>query len=336
MAKTAKKENFEQVMQQLSRRNYDMVYTLCGDEPYYTDKICEKIENEVLTEAEQGFNQTILYAKDIDTLDIVTNCKRYPMMSERQVVIVKEAQYLKNLDKLNSYLENPLSSTVLVLLFRGNGQLKRTNTFKLLSEYTVFESERVADYKLVDWIEKYLKEKGYKTDITGLQLIAESCGNNLSTIENELAKILINIGDRKNISVSDIEKFIGISKEYSVFELQNAISKGDIRKMSKIIHYFASDPKGNSIIMVVSSLSTFFAKALMIGPHQQKTDAELGGLIGINPYFMKDYRSLLKHYPAQKINHVLNTLNLLDLKSKGILSNTGDENLYKELLIGLT
>ena len=169
-----------------------------------------------------------------------------------------------------------------------------------------------------------------------MQLIAESCGNDLSTVENELKKIFLNLGDRKSISLADIEKYIGISKEYSVFELQNAISRNDVRKVSKIINFFASDTKNNSIIMVISSLNTFFTKVYMVAPNSSKSDAELASIIGVSPYFVKDFRNTLKHYSSAKVEHILHSLNTLDLRSKGIMTNTGDENLYKELLICLT
>ena len=335
MAKQTSGVSFEGVMKELDLKHYSPVYTLCGDEPYFNDKICDRLETEVLNDAEKGFNQSIFYGKDIDTLSIVSAAKRYPMMAERQVVIIKEAQYLKNLDVLNPYLENPLKSTVLVLLFRTNGQLKKTNTFKLLSKYTVFESEKIPDYKLAEWIDGYLKEQGYKTDAAGLQLIAESCGNDLGKLENELKKIFLNIGDRKNISLTDIEKYIGISKEYSAFELQNAIARNDIKRISKIINFFASDTKNNSIIMVISTLNTFFTKVYMAAANLSKSDAELASIIGVSPYFLKDYRQTLKYYSSVKVEHILHSLNTLDLRSKGIMTNTGDENLYKELLICL-
>jgi len=335
MAKQGTGVSFNGIMTELKLRHFSVVYTLCGDEPYFNDKICDKLEAEILTEAEKGFNQSVFYGKEIDTLSIVSAAKRYPMMAERQVIIIKEAQYLKNLDVLNPYLENPLKSTVLVLLFRGNGQLKKTNTFKLLSKYTVFESAKIPDYKLTEWLEIYLKDKGYKTDTAGLQLIAESCGNDLSTIENELSKIFLNIGDRKSISLKDIEKFIGISKEYSVFELQNVIARYNVHKIAKILGFFAADIKNNPIIVVISSLNTFFTKAYMAVPHLMKSDVELAAIVGGSPYFMKDIRLTVKHYPHHKIEQILHALNTLDLRSKGILTNTGEENLYKELMISL-
>lgn len=336
MAKSGGGISFKQINDDLNRRMYSPVYTLCGDEPYFNDKICDRLENEVLNEVERGFNQAVYYGKDIDTLQIVSAAKRYPMMAEKQVVIVKEAHYLKNLEILNPYLEHPLNSTVLVLLFRGNGQLKKTNTFKLLSQYVVFESAKIPDYKIEEWIERFLTQAGYKTDPSGIQLIAESCGNDLSTIENEVSKIFLNLGDRKTIAIADIEKFIGISKEYSVFELQNALSKHDLKRMAKIIHHFAGDTKNNSIIMIVSALNGFFTKALLLAPHLAKQDAALASIIGANPFHIREYRALLKHYNHAAIERILQGLNRIDLRSKGILNHTGDEDLYKELLILLS
>lgn len=332
MAKQSSGVSFKGLMTELDLKHYSPVYTLCGDEPYFTDKICDRLESEILNDMEKGFNQSVFYGKDIDTLSIVSAAKRYPMMAERQVVIIKEAQYLKNLEVLNPYLENPLNSTVLVLLFRGNGQLKKTNTFKLLSKYTVFESEKIPDYKLAEWLEGYLREKGYKTDQSGIQLIAESGGNDLSTMEHELSKIFINLGDRKTISTADIEKYMGISKEYSVFELQNAISRHDVKRVAKIISFFAADTKNNSIIMVISTLNTFFTKVYICATLMAKPDAEIASALGVSPYFVKDYKLAAKNYPIHKIEFILHTLNTLDLRSKGIMTNTGDEDLYKEML----
>jgi len=335
MAKQVSGLSFKEMMKELDQKKYSPVYTLCGDEPYFTDKICDRIESEVLTEAEKGFNQAIYYGKDIDTLSIISAAKRFPMMAERQVVIIKEAQNLKNLDILNPYLESPMKSTVLVFLFRGNNQLKKTNTYKLLTRYAVFESEKIQEHKVTEWIEDYLKHKGYKTDHAGLQLIAESCGTDLGTIENELSKIFLNMGDRKSITLADIERFIGISKEYSVFELQNVIARHDVKKIAKIIGFFAADTKNNSIIMVVSVLNTFFTKVYMAIPHLGKQDNELASIIGGSPFFMKDFRQAAKHYSPAKLEYVLHSLNTIDLRSKGIMTNTGDENLYKELLFSI-
>jgi len=335
MAKQSSGVSFKGLMTELDLKHYSPVYTLCGDEPYFTDKICDRLEAEVLNEMEKGFNQAVYYGKDIDTLSIVSAAKRYPMMAEKQVVIIKEAQYLKNLEVLNPYLENPLSSTVLVLLFRGNGQLKKTNTYKLLSKYTVFESEKIPDYKLAEWLENYLREKGYKTDQSGIQLIAESGGNDLTTMEHELSKIFINLGDRKTISTNDIEKYMGISKEYSVFELQNAISRHDVKRVAKIISFFAADTKNISIIMVISTLNTFFTKVYICATLLAKPDSEIAAALGISPYFVKDYKLAAKNYPIHKIEFILQSLNTLDLRSKGIMTNTGDEDLYKEMLYNL-
>lgn len=335
MAKPDLSLKFKAIMKDLDQRSYQPVYTLCGDEPYFNDKICDRLESEILNESEKSFNQAIYYGKDIDTLSIVTAAKRYPMMADRQVIIIKEAQYLKDLDVLNPYLENPSPQTVLVFLFRSNGQLKKTNTFKLMSKYVVFESEKVPEYKLRDWVQNYMHEKGYKTDNAGLELIVESCGNELTTIENELSKIFLNLGERKVVAIKDIEKYIGISKEYSIFELQNAISLYDLNRMASILDYYASDTKTHSIIMTVSTLNGFFTKACIAATAGNKSDADLAGLIGVSPFFIKDYRNVLKHYGAAKIEHVLRALNTIDLKSKGIETNTGDENLYKELFIAL-
>lgn len=335
MAKQNSGINFSSLIGKLDKREFSEVYTLCGDEPYFNDIICDRIENEVLNESERSFNQVILYAKDTDTKTIVNSARRYPMMADKQVIIVKEAQSLTQLDVLNKYLENPLQSTVLVFVFRGNGQLKKTSTFKLLSKFTVFESEKIPDYKIEEWIEGFLKEKGYKTDMAGVKMIAESCGCELGTIANEIHKITLNIGDRKVISVSDIEKYIGISKEYNVFELQKAISSHNTVKISKIVDFLSNDPKNNPIIMVVANLYSFFVKIHLTATNQSKSDGELASIIGASPYFVKDYRNAAKFYNIEKTEKILKCLNIIDLKSKGVKSSADDRDLYKELLVNI-
>lgn len=335
MAKQNSSISFETLISKINRKEYSEVYTLCGDEPYYNDIICNKLETEILNESEKSFNQSIFYGKEIDTYTIVNAARRYPMMSERQVIIVKEAQNLTQLDGLNQYLENPLKSTILVFLFRGNGQLKRTNTFKLLSKFEVFESEKIPEYKIEEWIENFLKNKGYKTDNTGIRLIAESCGNQLSTIANEINKIILNIGDRKNIATSDIEKYVGISKEYNVFELQKAISTHNVQQISKIIYFLSIDTKNNSIIAVVANLFSYFTKLHIVAFNAGKNDTELASIVSVSPYFIKDYRNALRFYNVSKIEKIIKCLNVIDLKSKGVNSSSEDEELYKELLTNI-
>ncbi|NUM32736.1 MAG: DNA polymerase III subunit delta [Bacteroidetes bacterium] len=335
MAKQNSGISYTSLMSKLDKREYSEVYTLCGDEPYFNDKICNRLENEIINEAEKSFNQVILYGKETDTKTIVSSARRYPMMADKQVIIVKEAQFLTQLDVLNKYLENPLASTVLVFVFRGNGQLKKTSTYKLLSKFTVFESEKIPDYKIEEWIEGFLKEKGYKTDMAGVKLIAESCGNVLGTIANEIEKIILNIGDRRSISVSDIEKFIGISKEYNVFELQKAIAQHNVQRISKIVDFLANDTKNNPIIMVVANLYSYFVKIHLTAGNMSKSDAELASIIGASPYFVKDYRNAAKHYNFDKTEKILQCLNSIDLKSKGVNSGADDRDLYKELLVNI-
>lgn len=335
MAKQNSGINFNSLMTKLDNKEYSEVYTLCGEEPYFNDIICHRLETEIISPTDRSFNQAIYYGKDIDTSQIVNAARRYPMMAEKQVIIVKEAQFLTQLDVLNSYLENPLKSTILAFLFRTNGQLKKTSTYKLLTKYTVFESEKIPEYKIEDWIELYIKEKGYKTDNAGIKMIAESCGNELGTIVNEIGKIILNINERKTISVSDIEKYIGISKEYNVFELQKAISNHNVSRISKIVDFLANDSKNNPIIAVVANLYSYFTKLHLTAYNANKNDTELATILGVSHYFVKDYRSALKNYNVHKIETILNCLNSIDLKSKGVNSTADEHDLYKELLINI-
>ncbi|HEY1024858.1 MAG TPA: DNA polymerase III subunit delta [Sphingobacteriaceae bacterium] len=337
--------SFAELLKDLKNRKFKPVYLLHGEEPYYIDRISEYIEKNVLSEAERGFNQTVFYGKDTDVITIINAAKRYPMMSEHQVILVKEAQDLKwgkegdddkkAADPLLVYLENPAPTTILVFAYKYGKFDKRKKTYKAAEKRgIVFESASVYDNKLPGWIEDYVRERGYRINAQATALMAEYLGNDLSKIANELDKLMLNIPSGAEISSADVQDNIGISKEFNVFELQSAIARRDAVKVNQIINYFAANPKSNPIPMVLGTLNTYFTKVLRFHYAKDKSPQALSKELGVNPFFVKDYEVAGKNYDRWKTARIIGYLREYDLKTKGLDStgNTTDGELMKELL----
>ena len=333
------------LLSDLKSRKFKPVYLFHGEEPYYIDLFGNYLEQNLLTDAEKGFNQTVVYGRDTEMITVLNAAKRYPMMSEYQLVMVKEAQDLKwgkdgaddkkAHDPLLSYLENPVKSTILVFCFKHSKFDKRKKTYKAIEKNgLVFESATVYDSKVPAWIEDYTKDKSYKIQPRASALMAEYLGNDLSKISNELEKLMLNVAKGSEISVEDVQNNIGISKEYNVFELQDALAKRDPFKANQIIDYFASNPKANPIQMVLGALNTWFTKILKYHYTGDKSPQNLAKELGVNPYFVKDYELAGKNYNVWKTIDVISTLREYDLKTKGVDStgNTNDGELLKELV----
>jgi DNA polymerase-3 subunit delta len=335
------------IIKDLKARKFKPVYLLHGEEPYYIDQVIDYIEDNVLSDMEKGFNLTVLYGKDTDTATILNAAKRYPMMSEYQVIIVKEAQDLKwgkenegtgkEADYFLNYFEKPLASTILVLGFKYANFDKRKKIFKAISKSgVVFQSDVVREYKLAQWIEDLVADKGYKIAPQAAALMAEYLGADLSKIENEIDKLLLNITKSTTIDTDLVQKNIGISKEYNVFELQKAIVTRNAFKCNQIINYFADNPKSNPMIMVLANLNSYFSKVLKYHYLQNKNDAAKE--LGVSPFFLKDYEMAARNYNINKIFDIIGLLRVYDLKSKGVDStgNTTDGELLKELIFKMT
>lgn len=331
------------IIKDIKARKFKPVYLLHGEEPYYIDQVIDYIGDHVLSDMEKGFNQTVLYGKDTDMATILNAAKRYPMMSEYQVIIVKEAQDLKwgketegsgkEADYLLNYFEKPLSSTILVLGFKYANFDKRKKIFKAISKSgVIFQSDLVRDYKLAAWIEDLVAEKGYKIAAQAAALMAEYLGADLSKIANEVDKLLLNIGKGTTIDTDLVQRNIGISKEYNVFELQKAITTRNAFKCNQIINYFADNPKSNPMIMVLANLNAYFSKVLKYHYLTNKNDAAKE--LGVNPFFVKDYEMAARNFNINKTFDIISLLRVYDLKSKGVDStgNTTDGELLKELL----
>lgn len=334
--------SLELILSDIKQRKFAPIYFLHGDESYYIDFIADTLEKQVLSEAEKGFNQTILYGKETDLLTIVSTAKRYPMMSDFQLVIIKEAQNLKfgkgevkDPDPLSQYLENPLRSTVLVFCHKYGSLDKRLKISKLIEKQGIlFESKKLYDNQISDWATKYVASKGYKIDGKAAALLSEYLGTDLSKVSNELDKVLINLADRKLISVEDIQNNIGLSKDFNAFELNSALAKKDVLKANRIIDYFAANKKEFPLVAIIGPLNLFFSKLFTFYYLADKSKGNVASQLKVSPFFVSEYETAARNYNFDKTCQVISLLREYDLKSKGVDStgNTEDGELMKELV----
>ena len=307
-----------------------------GEEAYYIDKISEFIENNVLAEEERGFNQMVLYGRDVTVEDIVGNAKRFPMMADKQVVVVKEAQDLsRTIDKLSDYAKNPQPSTVLVLCYKYKSVDKRKAVYKAIKKSgIVFESKKLYDNQVPDWIRRTLSTKGYKIAPKAAQMLVEFLGTNLAKINNELEKLQIVLPEGSEITPSHIEENIGISKDYNNFELRKAIGARNDAKAFKIITYFGDNPKDNPMVVTVSLLYNFFSQLLQLHGMNDKSPRSVASALRVNPYFVSEYLDAARNFPMRKVSGIVATLREFDVKSKGVNANAvPQKDLLKELLV---
>ena len=326
---------FEEIYNRIKKQEYAPIYFLMGEESFYIDKITDYILENALPEAERDFNQSIFYGKDADIANVIDTARRFPMMATRQLVVVKEAQHLKNIELLDSYIKNPLQSTILVINYKYKTLDKRKAFTKNVAQFGIlFESKKIYENQLPDWITKYTKSLKLNIDTKASILLSEFLGNDLSKISNELDKLSINIPQGNTITADDIEKNIGISKDFNNFELQNALGKKDVVKANQIINYFSTNEKSNPIYVTIALLHSYFSKILKFHFLKNKTnDKIVASALGINPFFVKDYKSAARLYNPKKLVAIINLLREYDLKSKGI-GNVSSKNgdLLKELI----
>lgn len=312
------------------------VYFLMGEEPYYIDKLSDFIEQNVLSEEEKGFNQTVLYGRDVSVEDVISTCKRYPMMAERQVVIVKEAQDLsKTIDKLESYAENPMPTTVLVVCYKYKTLDKRKKVTKQLEKNgLVYESKKLYENQIGEWIKRVLQGKNYAIEPKAAAMLVEFLGTDLSKINNELEKLQIIIPKGSTITAKHIEDNIGFSKDYNVFELRKAIGDKNQLKAYQIAQYFADNPKDNPMVVTTSLVFSFFVNLLQYHGLKDKNPKNVASVLKVSPYFLKDYDVALKNYPMRKVSAIVAKLRDIDVKSKGVGANAlPNHDLLKEMLV---
>ena len=326
------------IVNDIKEGNLKPIYFLMGEEPYYIDRLSDYIENNVLSEEEKGFNQTVLYGRDVSIEDIVSAAKRYPMMAERQVIIVKEAQDLsKSIDKFENYASDPMPSTVLVLCYKYKTLDKRKKVTKLIEKSgLVFESKKLYENQVGQWINRVLQAKNYSIEPKASAMLIEFLGTNLEKINNELDKLQIILPLGSTISANDIEENIGFSKDYNIFELRKAIGEMNQLKSYKIAQYFSENPKDHPLVMTTGMLFSFFVQLLQYHGLKDKNPKNVAAILKVNPYFLKDYDVALRNYPMKKVSRIVTLLRDIDVKSKGVGANSlPQQELLKEMLVGI-
>jgi DNA polymerase-3 subunit delta len=326
------------IINDIKAGNIKPIYFLMGEEPYYIDRITEYLENNLLTEDERGFNQMVLYGRDTTIEDIVANAKRYPMMAERQVVIVKEAQELaKTIEKLESYAENPQLTTVLVLAYKYKTIDKRKKITKTLDKHgLVFESKKLYENQVGQWINRILQGRGYSIEPKANAMLVSFMGNDLSRIANELTKLAIILPKGSTITPHHIEENIGFSKDFNIFEFRKAIGDKNQYKVYQIASYFAQNQKENPMVLINGQVFSFFASLLQYHGLKDKSPANVAKTLRVNPYFVNDYIGAAQNYPMKKVSHIVATLRDIDVKSKGVGANALPQgDLLKDMLISI-
>lgn len=325
----------ENIIKDIKNKKVAPIYFLMGEEPYYIDQISKVIENEVLTEDEKGFNQTIIYGNEVDISTIVGYAKQFPMGSERSVVIVKEAQHLsRTIDQLESYASQPQPSTVLVFNYKGKTLDKRKKLYKELQKNGVlFESKKLYDNQLPDWVERKAKSYGFEIEPKAKFLMAEFLGSDLARIDNELEKLKLVVDDHK-ITSEIIERNIGISKDYNNFEFRKAIETKNGLQAYKIAKYFSENPKDNPLVVTLSILFQSFSGIILYHTLTDKSQANVAKELKIHPFFVRDIQTAAQNYPLKKATRIISLLRETDVKSKGIgtTGNVTDGDLLKELI----
>lgn len=326
---------YEQILSDLHRKSYSPIYLLMGDEAYYIDQITDYIQNEILDESQKEFDMTVVYGKDTEMTTIVNAAKRYPMLSPYQVVIVKEAQMIKDWETLQYYIQKPLSTTILVFAYKyGTPDKRKKWVLDISKTGVVFESQKLRDYEMSGWINKYLRTKNVTADEKAVVMLTDFLGTDLSKVVNEIDKLLLTKPANTNrITPEHIEKNIGISKDFNIFELQTALINKDIVKANRIIRYFADNKKSNPMVVVLSQLFNYFSNIMLYHYLPDKSQSAVASELKINPYFVKDYQKAAQTFGAWKTMNIISLIRETDARGKGIESNGVDDGeLLKELI----
>jgi DNA polymerase-3 subunit delta len=334
-------ETFESIAADIKSRKFQPIYFFCGDEDYFIDALCDLIEQHALSDMEKAFNQTIAYGKDMNARLVLETCGRLPMMAERQLVIIKEAQALslkeEEENQYRAYLKKPVKSTVLVFAWKHGTPDGRKAFGKEIKKAAVyFESKRLYENQVSAFVKTWFSKRKYSIDDKAAELLVESTGNDISKVVNELEKLIINKPAGANVTLDDIEKGVGISKEFNVFELNSALGRNDKTKVYQIANYFVANPKSGPLVFVLGTLQGFFNKVLLYHQNKTLTDNELAGVLKTSPFFVKDYKQAAKVFPENKLEKVFYLLEEYDLRSKGVNNHAIKEGeLLKELVTRL-
>jgi DNA polymerase-3 subunit delta len=330
--------DYNQVIDDLGNKKYSPVYFLEGEEPFFMDRISDFILENVLTEEEKSFNQSILYGKDLSMESVMTAVKRFPMMAERQVVVIREAQNIRNIEDLAPYVEKPMKSTILVINYKYKTIDKRKKLYKAIQKNGIhFESKPLYDNQVPGWISNYLREKNLGIDPRAAQMITDFVGSDLQRIVNELEKVTISLVPGTSIMPEDVEKNIGISKDYNFFELQKALGNKDILRSNRIINYFIDNEKQNPLTLIIGNLVAFFRKILIYHSIENKSDRNVvAQKLAINPFFINDYAAAARNYSLDKAVNLISIMREYDLRSKGARGGTTTNGeLFRELVFNI-
>ncbi|MCR5039874.1 MAG: DNA polymerase III subunit delta [Bacteroidales bacterium] len=327
---------YEQILSEIHKKNFAPIYFLTGDEPYFIDMISDAIENEALDEADRAFNQIVLYGRDVDVETIANHARSFPMMGDRMVVIVKEAQDVKDLENFEAYLDSIPVTTLLVFAYKYKKFDKRKTLARKIDKKGVwFESKKLYDSNMPSWIQNYLKAEGYSITPKATQMLADFLGTDLHKIANELKKLTIALPKNKSIDDEDVERNIGISKDYNGFELQNAIGNRDVLKANRIVNHFG-ESKDNPLLVTAINLYSYFTKILKVHLTTDKSQGNLASVLGVAPYFVKDYLTAARNYSPQICIRNISVLREFDMKSKGYESGeVSEKDLYREMIFKL-
>lgn len=325
----------EKIITDWKKNIFKPFYWLEGEEEFYIDEVVDYAEHHILSEADAAFNLSVFYGKDANWAEVVNACSRYPMFAQRQVVLLKEAQQMKDIDKLENYITNPLASTVFVVSYKGKTIDGRSKLAKLLKQNgEVLSAKKLYDNQLPAWTNNFIQSKGFTITPRALTLLVDHIGNDLNRIANEFEKVSMNLSDRKNITEDDIEKYVGISKEYNVFELQQALSNKDLAKAITIIQYFEGNPKAAPIQMLLPALYNHFSKVLTVFQMTDKTEKALRPMFYNNPYAARQALETVLNYSYSGVEQTLMLLHEYNLKSIGVNSiGISDASLMKELAV---
>ena len=324
-----------QITKDIKAGNIKPIYFFMGEEPYYIDKLTDFIEQNVLQEHERDFNQSILYGRDVTMEDVIGSAKRFPMMADRQVVVVREAQELsRTIEKLEAYAENPQPTTVLVFAYKYKTLDKRKKVTKLLDKIgVVYESKKLYENQVGEWIKRVLSGQGYSIEPKAAAILVEFLGTDLSKISNELDKLKIILPKGHTFTPKDIEENIGFSKDYNNFELRKAIGEKDQLKAYKIIDHFSQNPKDNPLVVTTGLVFGFFSQLLQYHGLKDKSKFNAAKALGVNTFFMDEYATASKNYPMRKVSQIIEIIRDMDVKSKGVGSGSMKEaDMLKELV----
>ncbi len=324
----------QSILNEIKAGDIRPLYFLMGEEAFFIDQISTFIETSVLDETQRGFDQTTIYGKDTSIDAIVSSAKRFPMLAERQVIVVKEAQNLsRTIEDLLPYVKNPQHTTTLVICYKYKSIDKRKALYKALSKaHVVFESKKIYDSKIPSWISGELQKMNLKITPKASYLLSEFLGNDLAKISNELSKLQLVMGDNDLITPELIQINIGISKDFNNFELQKAIAQLDQKKAYQIVRYFSENSNQHPMVLTVATLYSFFSKLMILHTVNDRNPKVLSRAIGVNPYFLNDYTAAAKNFPMRRISSVFQTLRTIDVKSKGVGANLKPLDLYQELI----